>query len=129
MRTVASVVARIVIFGVVVLALAVVFFAQTPTLPAPQTPSQYQTTEIQQLRLKVKYQEAQMLNRDLLDAQTRLNKSITELQEMAEKVKEENHWPKDVGFNMMSCQTSCAFTPPLPPVKADPPKKEEPKKP
>lgn len=113
-------VVRILIFGVVTFALAVVFFAQVP--PAAP-PAKYEATEIQQLRLKVKFQEAQLLNKDLLELQGKLNAAVMELRTEAEKVKAENKWPKEVNFDF---QTQTFSAPPAPPPQ--PPKPAEPAK-
>jgi hypothetical protein len=55
-------------------------------------------SEVQMLRLEVKQKTALLAQRDVNDAQTRFNQALTELQDEAKKVEEENSW-KDVQFD------------------------------
>ena len=58
----------------------------------------YTPSEVQMLRLEVKQKTALLAQRDVNDAQTRFNQALTELQDEAKKVEEENSW-KDAQFN------------------------------
>ena len=67
-------------------------------LMAQSTDKSYTPSEVQMLRLEVKQKTALLAQRDVNDAQTRFNQALTELQDEAKKVEEENSW-KDAQFN------------------------------
>ena len=59
----------------------------------------YTPTEVQSLRLQVKLKDAQMAQQALQIAQQNAQKALIEYQAEAEKVKNDNGWPKDVRFD------------------------------
>lgn len=88
---------------------------------AQQQNSVLQPTEIQGLRLQVKYKDAQLKQIALQQAQQAFNQSLVELTDEGKKVIEENKWPKDTIFD----PNKISFSLPTPPT----PKPEEKKKP
>jgi hypothetical protein len=120
MKTVVRILKNPVLGVMAFVALVVVLSAQTP--PAAP-PAQYEATEVQHLRLKVKYQEAQLANQEVLNAQNKLNGLVGELRAEAEKVKTENKWPKEVNFDFATQTFSAPPPPPPAPKPAEPAKK------
>src|SRR5580765_4140536 len=59
----------------------------------------YKLTEVQQLKLKVTQQEAQLLQAQLQNIQRQFQDKVTQLMSEAQKVKLENSWPPETAFN------------------------------
>jgi hypothetical protein len=77
---------------------------------------EYKLTEVQQLKLKVTQQEAQLLQAQLQNIQRQFQDKVSQLMSEANKVKLENGWPPDTSFDPDKL------------VFSAPPAKEEPKK-
>lgn len=78
---------------------------------------EYKPSEVQLLRLKVKHKDAELAQLRFQQAQQAFQASITDLQEEAEKVKEENKWEAGVQFNA----DNLSFNLPTPPIPAPKP--------
>ena len=93
---------------------------------AEESKPKYSPTEVQGLRLKVAQQAAQLAQRELQlacsEPQQKFQKAIGDLNAEADKVKTENGWPKEVGFN----PDTLAFTEPPPPAPPTPKPAEKP---
>ena len=107
-----------------VLAVAILTASQAPpqgsSVPqvAPVPQSSYVPTEVQSLRIKLAYKDAQIAQYELQRAQEAANKTMTALNDEVSKVRKENGWGEDVGFNFQTQQ----FVPP--PVKPREPEKK-----
>jgi len=71
-------------------------WAQTPAAP-----EKYRQTEIQHLRLVNKNQAAQLAQVAYQNAQANLTTAYNDLIAESAKVKEENHWGKEVKFDLV----------------------------
>lgn len=81
--------------------------AQSPPVANPYVP-----TEVQQLRLKVAQQNAQLAQSQLREAQQNFQSAVAALSAAGEKVKEENKWGDDVVLNLDTLQFSKKAVPP-----------------
>jgi len=83
-----------------------------------QEKPKYSPTEVQGLRLKVAQQAAQLAQRELQlacsEPQQKFQKAIGDLNAEADKVKMENGWPEEVGFNPDTLVFSVPPPPPAP---------------
>lgn len=59
----------------------------------------FKPTELQTLRLQVKQLQAQTAQKDLFIAQQNFQAALKTLNDEADKVKAENNWPKETGFD------------------------------
>ena len=102
--------------------LAAVLLAASQAPPQGSPPAvtsivNYVPTEVQSLRIKLAYKDAQIAQYQLQQAQEAANKAMTALNDEVAKVRKENGWGDDVGFNFQTQQ----FVPP--PVKVKEEKK------
>lgn len=94
-----------------VLIIAVALSAELFLLSYAQTTGPFKPTEVQTLKLKVLQQQAQLAQRDMLDAQKRFSDALTGLSTEADKVKKENNWPDTVQFDQNTLTYSLPPTP------------------
>lgn len=59
----------------------------------------FKPTELQTLRLQLKQRDAQIAQKDLFIAQQNFQAALKLLNDEADKVKAENSWPKETGFD------------------------------
>ena len=97
-----------------VLAVAILTASQAPPV-APVPVTSYVPTEVQSLRIKLAYKDAQIAQYELQRAQEAANKAMTALNDEVAKVRKENGWGEDVGFNFQTQQ----FVPPVPKPKEE----------
>jgi uncharacterized protein HemX len=64
-----------------------------------QEKKEYKLTEVQQLKLKVTQQEAQLLQAQLQNIQRQFQDKVTQLMQEAQKVKLENGWAPETQFS------------------------------
>ncbi len=86
--------------AVLFLIVAVVMLLGMAQAPPSAPKAKYEPSELQALRLKVKQQEAVLAQRDLRDAQMRLQAAMTELEAAAQAIKKENKWADNVQFDV-----------------------------
>jgi hypothetical protein len=82
-------------------------------------------TETQSLRLRNKQLEALLAKTAADAAQQHFQQALADLNAEAERVKTEQHWPKDTQFSM----NDLSFTPAPPPAKPAEPAKDKAAKP
>ena len=81
-------------------------FAASTLLAAQQAaaPEKYPQSEIQHLRLVNKQQAAQLAQVAYQNASANMNAAYNDLVAESAKVKDENHWSKDVKFDLQHIQ-------------------------
>ena len=67
-------------------------------------------SEVQMLRLQVKQKDAQLAQQQMLIAQQAFQKAMADLQSEADKVEDENGWPRTSVFD----PATLTFKPPVP---------------
>jgi len=107
---------KYVILTISICVLAAVLLVASQAVPQGSATS-YVPTEVQSLRIKLAYKDAQIAQYQLQQAQEAANKAMTALNDEVAKVRKENGWGDDVGFNFQTQQ----FVPP--PVKVKEEKK------
>jgi uncharacterized protein HemX len=110
LRTVA-----IILLIAVLVVLATLFWAAR-TISAHEKAKEYSMTEVQQLKLKVTQQEAQLLQAQLQNVQRQFQDKVSQLMQEAQKVKLENGWPPETVFDPDKIQ----FSAPLAKEKKNP---------
>ena len=107
------------------LALTFWLFPVTRAQNSPQT-KKYEPTEIQKLRLHVKYDAAQMAQQSLANAQAQFNAAVKAFNDQVADTKKENSWPDNLQLatppNGQIDPENFEFKEPPPPPAAPPAK-------
>ena len=96
-----------------ILFLVLIGSASCQTAKAPT----FEPNEVQALRLQNKQKDAQMMQMVLQQAQQQFQQKLKDLNDEADKVKNENKWPSDVAFNADTLKFAPAAKTPEPPAK------------
>jgi peroxiredoxin family protein len=95
-----------IILAIGILIIIFCLFWAARTISAEEKAHEYKLTEVQQLKLKVTQQEAQLLQAQLQNIQRQFQDKVSQLMQEAQKVKLENSWPPETAFNPDTLQFS-----------------------